>query len=302
MKVRRARRARRAQLRAGARRPAREPPTANAAYRQRRRKRHRRPAVQRHRRHRLDRDHRGGHRAFAGARPCRRSSRRCPACSLQRLYGGVNGAKTVGRSARVRRLRHRQHARPDQRPPAQRYRHGSGSISRPFRAIRSSASKSPAATAARCSTATTRSAASSTSSPRPASAVRRSRSAAKPASARSTSAWLSVSAAVNSGPWSASFYGNGIKSDGYRVNNALDQRNGVGNLNYTTPDFKAFLDGDRRRPEARLPRRPLRRPLHRAQRTRHRPQGRHHAVRLRQPAGRQRHHGLHQDAGGMVSI
>jgi iron complex outermembrane recepter protein len=50
-----------------------------------------------------------------------------------------------------------------------------------------------------------------------------------------------ISTAMNSGPWSASFYGNGIKSDGYRVNNALDQRNGVGNLNYTTPDLKAFL-------------------------------------------------------------
>ncbi|MDE5456898.1 TonB-dependent receptor [Bradyrhizobium sp. CSA112] len=51
----------------------------------------------------------------------------------------------------------------------------------------------------------------------------------------------SVSTALNSGPWSASFYGNGIKSDGYRVNNALDQRNGVGNINYTTPDLTAFL-------------------------------------------------------------
>jgi iron complex outermembrane receptor protein len=51
----------------------------------------------------------------------------------------------------------------------------------------------------------------------------------------------SVSAATNFGPWSTSFYGNGIKSDGYRTNNALDQRNGVGNLNYTTPDLKAFL-------------------------------------------------------------
>ena len=47
--------------------------------------------------------------------------------------------------------------------------------------------------------------------------------------------------AANSGPWSTSFYGNAIKSDGYRENNALDQRNGVGNLNYTTPDLKAFL-------------------------------------------------------------
>ncbi|WP_245311930.1 TonB-dependent receptor, partial [Bradyrhizobium pachyrhizi] len=50
-----------------------------------------------------------------------------------------------------------------------------------------------------------------------------------------------VSAALNSGPWSTSFYGNGIKSDGYRVNNALDQRNAVGNINYTTPDLTAFL-------------------------------------------------------------
>ena len=50
-----------------------------------------------------------------------------------------------------------------------------------------------------------------------------------------------VSAATNFGPWSTSFYGNGIKSDGYRVNNALDQRNGVGNINYTTPGLTAFL-------------------------------------------------------------
>jgi iron complex outermembrane receptor protein len=50
-----------------------------------------------------------------------------------------------------------------------------------------------------------------------------------------------VSASTNYGPWSTSFYGNAIKSDGYRDNNALDQRNGIGNLNYTTPDLKAFL-------------------------------------------------------------
>ena len=41
----------------------------------------------------------------------------------------------------------------------------------------------------------------------------------------------SISTALNAGPWSTSFYGNAIKSDGYRENNALDQRNGVGNLN-----------------------------------------------------------------------
>jgi iron complex outermembrane receptor protein len=51
----------------------------------------------------------------------------------------------------------------------------------------------------------------------------------------------SVSTAVNSGPWSASFYGNGIKSDGYRVNNALDQRNGIGDVRYSTPGLTAFL-------------------------------------------------------------
>jgi iron complex outermembrane receptor protein len=50
-----------------------------------------------------------------------------------------------------------------------------------------------------------------------------------------------VSVATNAGPWSTSFYGNGIKSDGYRVNNALDQRNGVGNIKYTTPGLTAFL-------------------------------------------------------------
>jgi iron complex outermembrane recepter protein len=53
--------------------------------------------------------------------------------------------------------------------------------------------------------------------------------------------FVSLSAATSSGPWSTSFYGNGIKSDGYRVNNALDQRNGIGNINYSTPDLTAFL-------------------------------------------------------------
>jgi iron complex outermembrane receptor protein len=50
-----------------------------------------------------------------------------------------------------------------------------------------------------------------------------------------------ASVTTNSGPWSTSFYGNAIKSDGYRVNNALDQRNGVGNLNYNTSGLTAFL-------------------------------------------------------------
>jgi len=50
-----------------------------------------------------------------------------------------------------------------------------------------------------------------------------------------------VSASTNYGPWSTSFYGNAVKSDGYRANNALDQRNGIASINYTTPDLKGFF-------------------------------------------------------------
>ena len=62
-----------------------------------------------------------------------------------------------------------------------------------------------------------------------------------------------VSVAANTGPWSTSFFGNAIKSDGYRDNNALSQQNGVGNLRYAMPDFSAFLNlsGDDQR--LRLP-------------------------------------------------
>jgi iron complex outermembrane receptor protein len=51
----------------------------------------------------------------------------------------------------------------------------------------------------------------------------------------------SVSTSLNSGPWSTSFYGNAVKSDGYRENNRYVQENGVGNLNYTSHDLTAFL-------------------------------------------------------------
>ncbi len=34
----------------------------------------------------------------------------------------------------------------------------------------------------------------------------------------------SVSAALNAGPWSSSVFGTAVRSDGYRVNNALDQQ------------------------------------------------------------------------------
>jgi iron complex outermembrane receptor protein len=59
----------------------------------------------------------------------------------------------------------------------------------------------------------------------------------------------SVSATTNKGPWSTSFFGNGINSDGYRTNNALQQENGFGEVRYTTPGLTAFfnLSGDDQR-------------------------------------------------------
>jgi iron complex outermembrane receptor protein len=51
-----------------------------------------------------------------------------------------------------------------------------------------------------------------------------------------------VSVRTNSGPWSTSFSGNAITSDGYRTNNALRQENGVGEIRYTTPNFTAFFN------------------------------------------------------------
>ncbi|EGP06831.1 TonB-dependent receptor [Bradyrhizobiaceae bacterium SG-6C] len=47
---------------------------------------------------------------------------------------------------------------------------------------------------------------------------------------------------TNHGPWSSSVFFNAIHSDGYRVNNKLDQQNGVGEIRYTTPEFTAFLN------------------------------------------------------------
>ncbi|GAB9245419.1 TonB-dependent receptor [Bradyrhizobium diazoefficiens] len=62
-----------------------------------------------------------------------------------------------------------------------------------------------------------------------------------------------VSTSLNSGPWSTSFYGNAVKTDGYRDNNRLVQENGVGNLNYTTSDLTAFVTVTGDNQELRLP-------------------------------------------------
>ena len=62
-----------------------------------------------------------------------------------------------------------------------------------------------------------------------------------------------VSASLNSGPWSTSFYGNTVRTDGYRDNNRYVQENGVGNLNYTMPGLTAFLTVTGDNQELRLP-------------------------------------------------
>lgn len=62
-----------------------------------------------------------------------------------------------------------------------------------------------------------------------------------------------VSTSLNSGPWSTSFYGNTVRSDGYRDNNRYSQQNAVGNLNYTTPGLTGFLTITGDNQELRLP-------------------------------------------------
>jgi len=52
---------------------------------------------------------------------------------------------------------------------------------------------------------------------------------------------VAASASSNAGPWSTSFYGKQINSDGYRFNNALAQHDGIGDIRYTTPDLTAYL-------------------------------------------------------------
>jgi iron complex outermembrane receptor protein len=58
-----------------------------------------------------------------------------------------------------------------------------------------------------------------------------------------------VSATTNSGPWSSSVFANAAKSDGYRVNNRLEQQNAIGELRYSTPELSAFVNisGDNQR-------------------------------------------------------
>jgi iron complex outermembrane recepter protein len=51
-----------------------------------------------------------------------------------------------------------------------------------------------------------------------------------------------ASANAASGPWAMSVYANALDSDGYRVNNALRQRNGVGDLRYSVEEGSFYLN------------------------------------------------------------
>ena len=67
-----------------------------------------------------------------------------------------------------------------------------------------------------------------------------------------------VSATTNFGPFATAIFANGITSDGYRVNNKLGQANVVGDIQYATPGFSAFLNALGGRSAARPARRPAR--------------------------------------------
>ena len=53
---------------------------------------------------------------------------------------------------------------------------------------------------------------------------------------------LNGSAAVSSGPFAASVFANGVDSNGYRVNSALQQRNAIGDLRYTGSEGSAWFN------------------------------------------------------------
>ena len=53
---------------------------------------------------------------------------------------------------------------------------------------------------------------------------------------------INASAAASQGPYSVSAFGNGVNSDGYRVNDYVRQRNAVGDLRYTGDTGNAWLN------------------------------------------------------------
>ncbi len=53
---------------------------------------------------------------------------------------------------------------------------------------------------------------------------------------------VNASAAASKGPFAVSVSGNAVNSEGYRVNDSVRQRNGVGDLRYTGSDGKAWIN------------------------------------------------------------
>ena len=62
---------------------------------------------------------------------------------------------------------------------------------------------------------------------------------------------LNASAAASQGPFAVSVFGNGVNSDGYRVNDYVRQRNAVGDLRYTGDRGQRLVQHIRRRPASR---------------------------------------------------
>ena len=106
----------------------------------------------------------------------------------------------------------------------------------------------------------------------------------------------SVSTAVNSGPV-VDVRSTATASSPTAIASTTRSTSATGSATSTTPrpDLTRLPDPIRRRPEAGIARRPVRRPLDRPRSARDRSPRHQHAVRLRRQAGRQRHRRLHQD-------
>jgi iron complex outermembrane receptor protein len=164
-----------------------------------------------------------------------------PGVQLTSLFGmRRQRGEDLRRFARLRRLRAFQYADPDQRPEAQRRRHVAGRSvdhSAQFdRACRDHPGNSGAVLYGDNAIGGVINIVTKSGVGGPPVAIR-----GEAGVGSFNQRLANISTSTNYGPWSTSFYGNAIKSDGYRENNALDQRNGVGSINYTTPDLKAFL-------------------------------------------------------------
>ena len=219
-----------------------------------------------------------------------------PGVQLTTLYGGRERREDYRRPARLRRLRDLQYADPDQRPPAQRRRHGAG---------RSVDHSAPLDRAHRNHPRQQRRGAVRRQRGRRRHQHRHQDRCRRPAGgdARRGRRRLVQQRMASLGSDQLRPVVDLVLRQRHQVRRLSrqqrarpEERRRQPQLHHARP--QGLPHRDRRRPEARLPRRAHRRSLDRRQSARHRPQGHQHAVRLRQPAGRQRDRRLHQDHHG----